>query len=483
MNTPGAALEWAASDGRRGRLVRKGKMRGLGSPSREAVDSKGSSGPGTISRVAGKCFAKTDGKDAKSEKEANKYTSGQTNDASELEYKRVPSKTWTEDQDKVLFRMKFEQKPWGEITKEFGKTKQECNDRWKEIMPEGFYNNQNKGGDKSGDKGKHDKGKDKKQKQEGQKKAEPEASSGGDALGVVGWDMFAAPEDNKSNAPGGNAKNETVVNTSWDNPAGGGVDTGGTAGGANTWNTENNNNTGAAENGSWNFGNGNDDTNEKNENGENGKKPPENGGQNESRKPNSTAGGNEWTENNWGGADGGIGADATAAWGEEGWGGGDGNDTKSNGKVDNDNGSGDRGNGNGDNNKNASGGWNTNDNDKAGGQSWGGAASPKKSSSRCDSKDHKKHRSSERSFRRDSESKDKHKSHHHHGRSHQAEYKVAPDDTFSQDELKLVARILQQDSFMVWERVSWRFKDKTGRHLDPDVFEKKITGRVEKEQH
>lgn len=301
MNTPGTALEWAASDGRRGRLVGKGKTRGLGSPSGEAVDSKRSSGPGTISRVAGKGFAKTDSKDAKSEKEANKYTNGQTNDTSELEYKKVPSESWTDDQDKLLFRMKVEQKPWGEITKEFGKTKQECNDRWKEIMPEGFYNNQNKGGDKSGDKGKHDKGKDKKQKQEGQKKAEPEASSGGDALGVVGWDMFDAPEDNKSNASGGNAKNETVVNTGWDNPTGGGVDTGGTAGGVNTWDTENNNNTGPAANGSWDFGNGNNDTNEKDKNGENGKKPPENGGQNESKKPNSTAGGNEWTKNNWGG--------------------------------------------------------------------------------------------------------------------------------------------------------------------------------------
>ena len=32
---------------------------------------------------------------------------------------------------------------------------------------------------------------------------------------------------------------------------------------------------------------------------------------------------------------------------------------------------------------------------------------------------------------------------------------------------------------MVWNRVSWRFKDKTGRTLNSDVFEKKITGQVE----
>jgi hypothetical protein len=29
--------------------------------------------------------------------------------------------------------------------------------------------------------------------------------------------------------------------------------------------------------------------------------------------------------------------------------------------------------------------------------------------------------------------------------------------------------------------VSWRFKDKTGRNLHPDVFEKKITGRLDKD--
>jgi hypothetical protein len=59
------------------------------------------------------------------------------------------------------------------------------------------------------------------------------------------------------------------------------------------------------------------------------------------------------------------------------------------------------------------------------------------------------------------------------------EYEVKPDKDFSADDLRLVARILQQDCGMVWNRVSWRFKDKTGRTMHPDVFEKKITGRVE----
>jgi hypothetical protein len=45
--------------------------------------------------------------------------------------------------------------------------------------------------------------------------------------------------------------------------------------------------------------------------------------------------------------------------------------------------------------------------------------------------------------------------------------------------LRLVARILQEDYRMVWNRVSWRFRDKTGRTVGAKVFEKKITGRVE----
>ncbi|KAI4952128.1 hypothetical protein J4E91_003590 [Alternaria rosae] len=59
------------------------------------------------------------------------------------------------------------------------------------------------------------------------------------------------------------------------------------------------------------------------------------------------------------------------------------------------------------------------------------------------------------------------------------ELEAKPDDTFSADDLRLVARILQQDCSTVWNRVSWRFRDKTGRTIHPDEFEKKITGRLE----
>lgn len=59
-------------------------------------------------------------------------------------------------------------------------------------------------------------------------------------------------------------------------------------------------------------------------------------------------------------------------------------------------------------------------------------------------------------------------------------YELQPDATFSASDLRLIARILQQDCSMVWDRVSWRFRDKTGRKLHADLFEEKITGGVEK---
>jgi hypothetical protein len=59
------------------------------------------------------------------------------------------------------------------------------------------------------------------------------------------------------------------------------------------------------------------------------------------------------------------------------------------------------------------------------------------------------------------------------------ELELKPDDVFSADDLRLVAKILQQDCSLVWNRLSWRFRDKTGRTLHPDWFEKKIMGAVE----
>lgn len=123
--------------------------------------------------------------------------------------------------------------------------------------------------------------------------------------------------------------------------------------------------------------------------------------------------------------------------------------------------------------------WNTNaggnnpitKNDGAfGGDTWG-AVPAAKSASKAPSHHHS-HKSAHH-----------HSTHVHHSTKDRAaaplELEIKPDKTFSADDLRLVARILQQDYHMVWQRVSWRFKDKTGRTVLPAVFEKKITGRVE----
>jgi hypothetical protein len=123
--------------------------------------------------------------------------------------------------------------------------------------------------------------------------------------------------------------------------------------------------------------------------------------------------------------------------------------------------------------------WDTNQNDTGGNNSggfdnsWG---APAKSASKAASKapthrqnSHHEHQSAHH------KSTDDHQS----TNTRPLELEVKPDDTFSADDLRLFARILQQDYQTVWNRVSWRFKDKTGRNIAPDVFEKKITGRVE----
>jgi hypothetical protein len=53
---------------------------------------------------------------------------------------------------------------------------------------------------------------------------------------------------------------------------------------------------------------------------------------------------------------------------------------------------------------------------------------------------------------------------------------VYPDDQFSVDDLARISRILKRDHEQVWFRLSCAFKDKTGRHIHPDVFRKKLLG-------
>jgi len=54
---------------------------------------------------------------------------------------------------------------------------------------------------------------------------------------------------------------------------------------------------------------------------------------------------------------------------------------------------------------------------------------------------------------------------------------VYPDEQFSVDDLARISRILKRDHEQVWFRLSCAFKDKTGRHIHPDVFRQKLLGK------
>jgi hypothetical protein len=558
-----------ASDGRRGRLTGKGKTRQLSQANASADQGTPNNHvqPGNVGYDVSK----------QSNGQSNSQTTGQAAGSGEVEYKKgVPSDNFTEEEDKILMRMKTEDAQWGDILKLMnGKSKKECSQRFNQIRPDDFFEKKNaaKGDGKGGNKGNQKNQKQNNQAQE--KKDEKTEEKTDEPWGVGGWgdmggldDMLGGADDKKSEAsndpkandqggagnvePGGwsssadwaapaaNDNNEGGKKTDWDNNGGGGGDgswpvgsndtnVGGDTNGASwagvgdAWNT-NGDKTGGAE------GTKEGDNAKKGEGKKSKKEKKQESKEKGNDKSDTKESGPNVSTNTWdatdGGKDSGSGV-TTAGWDHSGWQTGDNEDKKSDNKKSKSSssssskaGTNNTWNMNGDNAGATGGpsgvgtaaGWVDNKADTGGAPDfagWGGAApsekgksskddpkkkdagpapepwntwaaptTPQKPTSRASSKDHEKHRSS----RRHSESREgKHRSHRHHSSSHPAEYKVAPDGTFSQDELKLIARILQQDCSMVWERVSWRFKDKTGRNLHPDVFEKKITGRLDKD--
>jgi hypothetical protein len=55
-----------------------------------------------------------------------------------------------------------------------------------------------------------------------------------------------------------------------------------------------------------------------------------------------------------------------------------------------------------------------------------------------------------------------------------------PDDTFSMDDLKVIAKFMRVDHANMWMRMQSFFRDKTGRNLDQDVFRAKLEGKPRK---
>lgn len=58
---------------------------------------------------------------------------------------------------------------------------------------------------------------------------------------------------------------------------------------------------------------------------------------------------------------------------------------------------------------------------------------------------------------------------------------IYPDNTFSMDDLARISRIMKRDYEQVWFRLSCAFRDKTGRHIPPHVFQEKLMGRESKD--
>lgn len=336
-----------------------------------------------------------------------------------------PAKSyWTKEQDKNLIELKSENRPWVEISTALEKKVHECKERFKEIKPKDWKPkdwkpNNAKGG--SGSKQKQGKQRNKNghnQRDDEKKDDEKQSGAADGAFDVNSW-------------PGGSGGANTeggIGNEVWGfNDSGEENDT--TWGGGDTW------------------------------------------GATDKRSDRKTDANNEWAAGDWDNTDNNGGEEKEGEGFNDngtGWVGRTGDNAATGGLGDNNDTGGNTGGGDGAwNNERAATANNATDNSDSTGDSPG----PGKDSSQKNKGPSNKapfqsgsNRRSSRGFKNATSSK---------------EYELKPDSTFSANDLRLVAKILQQDCSMVWNRVSWRFKDKTDRNLHPDVFEEKIIGKIE----
>lgn len=394
-----------------------------------------------------------------------------------------------EDDKKIMdWRNEFSTAPWKACADLVGKTEWQCKERFKHIKPKDWRPNNTKGngGGGGGDAGKKGKNQGNGQEQN-QNQKQGKKNKGG----------------KKDEAPAGDSMDL------WGNTNSGGNSGGNTGGAPAGWdmsfgnNTNDNNGT---QNDAWDTGattnpvqaSGGDDTNTWGGGGGNtqtGDAPA--WGVTNTADTGATPGGdtswiNDTSGEGWPNTDGTKNANANANANAGSW--GEGGDNSNGANWDTHNGGSNNNNAGNTSNDNPWGGPATSGNDAPGGwdttntqdannapNAWDTSA-PTKPASQASSKGPTK-KSSSRSHR-----------HHQHHSNHQSHttnsnnqvnpaappmLELMPDDTFAADDLRLIARILQQDCSMVWNRVSWRFRDKTGRTLHPDVFERKITGRLE----
>ncbi|KAF2855897.1 hypothetical protein T440DRAFT_385452 [Plenodomus tracheiphilus IPT5] len=429
VTTPGGIVEWTASDGRKGKLTGSGRQR-LTAASLAKVDSaKEANG------------AKTNSKKAATEKAASEAggmfglfdaPDNDTKSDKKDQSKDDNASDWTQQQDERLMKLKTENPnlSWSEIAVEVGKSADQCKGRFKNIKPKDWKPDTAKKGGKNGKGGKN---KGNNQNNNGQKGGNNQNKNG-----------------QKGSERNGRRQKETEGNDSGDVFGGAAGDLWGSGNdnfGGNTGGDAGNNLSG--NDAAWNADNNTSaDTgdlwgNKSNNGSAAGTNSGPAGWETFGATGNDANGRGGALDNTW---DATPAADGVAAGAT--WGGTPAQDT------------------NNDNNFGADNSWNTKIPAKAASKAPSKAATVKATSQN----------------QRNQQSQPQHTSHNNTAQNvivAPLELEVKPDDTFSADDLRLVARILQQDCSMVWNRVSWRFRDKTGRALHPDVFEQKITGHVE----
>ncbi|KAF2627236.1 hypothetical protein BU25DRAFT_431790 [Macroventuria anomochaeta] len=388
VTTPGGVIEWAASDGRRGRLTGPGKPRLTATNLAQVPESKVS-----VKAASKKDAAEDDiggllgGGDLFGDGPAAPATDKVAEDD------KPADSGWTKEQDDKLLELRAENPsgPWVDTAKELDKKEHECKNRFKQIKPKDWKPNNAKGG--GGSKQKQGKQKGQKNQNQGEQKEDDKKEDG--------KKEDDKKEDDKNDD---DKKNENATKGFKADDSG------------NAWP--------GASDGGW----GNTDTN--------GATQYNGGGWNTGDIP-AWPGAEDTSDDK---KEDGFNADNNG-WGGGGW----------------DNGGGNNGSNNTSNDKTSNKG-----------------SSHKDSSSQKDAKPQSNKAASQTGSKQHSTREPEKPS-----ASAPTEYELKPDSTFSADDLRLIARILQQDCQMVWNRVSWRFKDKTGRNLHPDVFEKKITGKID----
>lgn len=356
--------------------------------------------------------------------------------------------TWTKEQDEKLIELRTDNGPWATTAAELGKKEHECKARFKQIKPADWRPGKGKGGNQkqANQKGANNQNNQKPGEARAGNKKEEMANGGNGAPTDNIWGGWGNSDDNGATQDTNNAQGV------WGEATGGNDNSG--SGESKSLNGSNNADQGfSADNNGWGGGGGDS-------------------GNNDAWQ---TTGGGDGGGGGWGGGGGESWNNDAGGWGAApGDNGGiawDSNNTSNDASKDANNNQGGLGFGGNNNNTNFD-----SNNNNAGfdgsNPTWGNfnpapantqaqsspqPASPNKPSSRPPSQlDPNATKLS----------------------NPPAEYELTPDSTFSASDLRLIARILQQDCHLVWNRVSWRFKDKTGRTVHPDVFEKKVTGVV-----